>query len=449
MAETIAALATPAAPGAIAIVRLSGEGCLDIATKVFRGKNLKKRMMHYGEFVVSDEVIDNGLAVYMQAPNSYTGEDTVELFCHGSLVVARAILEELYKFGARPAQPGEFTRRAFLNGKLELSQAEAVVDLIDTETIEGAKNAAAQMSGRMGARINSIRYILLDLISSFYAYVDYPDEDIEEDRIDEMCQKLKDAINDMNRMIESFDEGKIIKDGVRCAIVGRPNAGKSSLLNAILGYKRSIVSDIPGTTRDTVEERARLGGVSLRLIDTAGLRKSDDVIEKIGIERTSAAIDEAQLVLTVFDGAEELTDEDVEIFESVKNKRAIAVVNKNDLGLSIDMTRIKSAFGDNVCVISARDEQGMESLSEKIAKIFADVEIKTNGETVTNARHISAIQRAKESAQSAYSALSSGFTPDVAIADLECAVNALGEITGETAGEQILARIFERFCVGK
>jgi len=449
MADTIAALATPAAPGAIAILRLSGDDCLMIAEKVFKGKKLNKRVMHYGEFVVSNKVVDNGLAVYMQAPNSYTGEDTVELFCHGSLVVARAILEELYKYGARPAQPGEFTRRAFLNGKLELSQAEAVVDLIDAETIESAQNAAAQMSGRMGERINSIRYAILDLISSFYAYVDYPDEDIEEAQIDEMCKSLSSAIDTMNHMIESFDEGKVIKDGVKCAIIGRPNAGKSSLLNAILGYKRSIVSDIPGTTRDTVEERVRLGGVSLRLVDTAGIRRSDDIIEKIGIERTNEAIDEAQLILAVFDGAEELTTEDIEILNSIKGKRAIAVINKNDLGIHIDVARIEKTFGDYVCIVSARDEQGLECLSEKIAKIFSGVELKTNGETVTNARHVSAIQRAKENAESAYSALSAGFTPDVAIADLENSVNALGEITGETAGEQILARIFERFCVGK
>ncbi len=449
MADTIAAIATAPAPGAIAIIRLSGEGALSTVKAVFKGKELRDRMMHYGEFIVSGSVIDNGLAVYMKAPNSYTGEDTVELFCHGSLIVARAILDELYKAGARPAQPGEFTRRAFLNGKLELSQAEAVIDLIDAETIEGAKSAAAQMAGRMGEKINSIRFVLLDLISSFYAYVDYPDEDIEDTQIAEMCDSLQKGIESLTKMIDSFEDGKIIKDGVRCAIIGKPNAGKSSLLNAILGFDRSIVSDIPGTTRDTVEERVRLGGVSLRLIDTAGIRCASDAIEKIGIERTNSAVEEAQLVLAVFDGSQELTTEDDDIFAACKNKNAIAIVNKDDLQQRIDMTKIEAEFGENVCVISAREEKGMDELNGKIAKIFSNVEFNTSGDTVTNARHAAALEKARENAQSALCALQAGFTPDVAIADLENSVNALGEITGETAGEQILARIFERFCVGK
>lgn len=449
MADTIAAIATPPALGAIAILRLSGDEALTIATKVFKAKKMSNRTMHYGEFVVSGSVIDNGLGVYMKAPNSYTGEDAVELFCHGSLIVARAILEELYKAGARPAKAGEFTQRAFLNGKMELSQAEAVIDLIDAETIEGAKSAAAQMAGKMGEKINSIRYVLLDLISSFYAYVDYPDEDIEDTEISEMCDKLQKCISKITDMINSFEDGKIIKDGVKCAIIGKPNAGKSSLLNAILGFDRSIVSDIPGTTRDTVEERVRLGGVSLRLIDTAGIRASSDTIEKIGIERTNSAVNEAQLVLAVFDGSKELTSEDVDIFSACKNKNTIAIVNKNDLQQRVDMAKIKETFGEHVCIISARKEVGLDALSDKIAELFAKVEINLSGETVTNARHAAALEKARENAESALSALKSGFTPDVAIADLENAVDALAEITGETAGEQILTRIFERFCVGK
>ncbi|MBR5479249.1 MAG: tRNA uridine-5-carboxymethylaminomethyl(34) synthesis GTPase MnmE [Clostridia bacterium] len=449
MADTIAAIATAPATGAIAIIRLSGDDALTIAQKVFGGKITKTRMMHYGEFIVSGDVIDNGLAAYMKAPNSYTGEDTVEFFCHGSLVVARAILEELYKNGARPAKAGEFTRRAFLNGKLELSQAEAVIDLIDAETVEGAKSAASQMAGRMGEKINSVRYTLLDLVSSFYAYVDYPDEDIEDTKIGEMVDRLREAEEKLTQMIDSFEDGKIIKDGVRCAIIGRPNAGKSSLLNAILGYERSIVSNIPGTTRDTVEERVRFGGVSLRLIDTAGIRKSEDAIEKIGIERTESAIDEAQLVLAVFDGSEELTPEDMRIAEYAKSKKLIAVVNKEDIAICIDMARLKEFFGENICVISAKNESGIEDLSKMVASLFWGIEINTSGEVVTNARHVSAIMRARENVKNATDALGMGYPPDVAISDLENAINALGEITGETASEQILTRIFERFCVGK
>ncbi len=453
MAETIAAIATAQATGAIAILRLSGDTALEVAKCVFKSKaDLDKniRKMCYGEFLARDgKAIDSGLAVYMKAPNSYTGEDTVELFCHGSLVSQREILEALCANGARHAKAGEFTRRAFLNGKLELSQAEAVIDLIDAETVEAARNAEAQLEGHMGKKITAVRDKILDVIASFYAYVDYPDEEITENSQSETVKILNSANDILSKLYDSFDQGRILKDGVRCALVGRPNVGKSSVLNALLGYDRSIVSDIPGTTRDTVEEKVRVGNIHLRLIDTAGLRASSDEIEKIGIERTEKSLENAELVLAVFDGSNELKAEDEKVIALSEGKCAIALVNKNDLDLKINIQRIKDSFGERVCVLSARENSGIDELCSMICEIFENREVYASGEIITNARHAQAIFDAKEKISSAINTLESGFTPDIAISDLEGAVDKLGEITGQTASEQILGRIFERFCVGK
>lgn len=453
MAETIAAIATPQATGAIAILRLSGDTALEIAKKVFISKSdlcKNVRKMCYGEFLARDKKpIDSGLAVYMKSPNSYTGEDTVEFFCHGSLISQREILEALYQNGARPAKAGEFTHRAFLNGKLELTQAEAVIDLIDAETVEAARNAEAQLEGHIGKKITAVRDDILDVIATFYAYVDYPDEDITELKQSETLDVLNSASETLSKLYNSFGHGKIIKDGVRCALVGRPNVGKSSVLNALLGYDRSIVSNIPGTTRDTVEEKVNIGSIRLRLIDTAGLRNSNDEIEKIGIERTEKSLSDAELVLAVFDGSEELNSEDARVIELTEGKCAIAIVNKNDLQLKIDMQKIESAFGKNVCILSAQKSEGMENLCDIIKKLFESREVYASGEIITNARHATAIFDAKEKVASAIQTINAGFTPDIAINDLEDAVSRLGEITGQTASEQILQRIFERFCVGK
>ncbi len=453
MAETIAAIATPQATSAIAILRLSGDESLEIAKKVFISKSdlcKNVRKMCYGEFLARDgKPIDSGLAVYMKAPNSYTGEDTVEFFCHGSLISQREILEALYENGARPAKAGEYTHRAFLNGKLELTQAEAVIDLIDAETVEAARNAEAQLEGHIGKKITAVRDEILDVIATFYAYVDYPDEDITELKQTETLEILSNAKKTLSKLHESFKHGKIIKDGVRCALVGRPNVGKSSVLNALLGYDRSIVSNIPGTTRDTVEEKVNIGNIRLRLIDTAGLHASNDEVEKIGIERTEKSLSDAELVLAVFDGSEELNSEDERVISLIQGKCAIAIVNKNDLQLKIDMQKIESAFGKNVCILSAQKNEGMDTLCDEIKELFENREVYASGEIITNARHAAAIFDAKEKVESAIQTINAGFTPDIAISDLEDAVSRLGEITGQTASEQILTRIFERFCVGK
>ncbi len=453
MADTIAAIATAPAVAAIAIIRLSGDQSVAIANHVFRSKqNLSDhpREMLYGNFINREKsLLDHGLAVYMKAPNSYTGEDTVEFYCHGSLIVQRELLATIYSAGARPAEPGEFTQRAFLNGKMDLVQAEAVIDLIDAETVDCAKNAAAQMEGRMGSGITSIRDQLLDIIASFYAYVDYPDEEIDEPTLLQTLKALTEIRDFLDQMISSFDQGQIMKNGVQCALIGRPNAGKSSVLNTLLGFERSIVSDIPGTTRDTIEEKVRIGNVILNLIDTAGLRQSEDEIEKIGIARATKAAESAELILAVFDGTVPLESADEEVLAIAQNRNAIALINKNDLSLCIDIEKIRGTFGSRVCIISAQKKEGFDELRRQIAEMFDMIALPCDGRTVTNARHAAALEKAQDHVLQALSILQEGFTPDIATSDLELAVDALGEITGQTASEQVLTRIFERFCVGK
>lgn len=453
MADTIAAIATPPAVGAIAIIRLSGAQSVAIAKHVFRSRqelSAYPRKMIYGDFLCHDgALLDHGLAVYMNAPNSYTGEDTVEFYCHGSLIVQKELLASLYDAGARAAAPGEFTQRAFLNGKMDLVQAEAVIDLIDAETIDCAKNAAAQMEGQMGGDITSVRDQLLDIISSFYAYVDYPDEDIDEPALLQTLKILSDVYGHLDRMVSSFDQGQIMKNGIRCALIGRPNAGKSSVLNALLGFERSIVSDIPGTTRDTIEEKVRIGNVILNLIDTAGLRQSKNEIERIGIARATKAAESAELILAVFDGTVPLEKEDEAVLEIAQNRSAIALINKNDLPLCTDIEKIRGTFGSRVCIVSAQTKEGFDELRRQIAEMFNMLVLPCDGRTVTNARHAAALKKAQDYVAQALSALRDGFTPDISISELEHAVDSLGEITGQTASEQVLTRIFERFCVGK
>lgn len=453
MADTIAAIATAPSSGAIGILRLSGENVLSVVKTVFQANNNlaeKPRSMVYGDmYDKSGNIIDHGLAVYMKAPHSYTGEDTVELFCHGSLVVQKELLAALYFAGARPAQPGEFTRRAFLNGKMDLVQAEAVIDLIDSETICSARNAAAQMQGGIGKKLVTARDQLIDIAASFYAYVDYPDEEIDEISKNDMIAILCSVAQKFKQLIDTFDQGRIIKEGVRCAILGRPNAGKSSVLNALLGFERSIVSNIPGTTRDTIEEKIKIGEIVLHLVDTAGLRTTVNEIEQIGVQRAYSAAETAELILAVFDGSVPLQEEDIKVIELTRGCRTIAIVNKNDLELCADINKILDIFGKYVCIVSAQQNVGFNELRKKIAEMFDIEGIPCNGEVVTNARHRQALATAHECILRAVNVLTAGFTPDIAVVDIEAAINSLGEITGQTASEQVIGRIFERFCVGK
>ncbi|MDD6188189.1 MAG: tRNA uridine-5-carboxymethylaminomethyl(34) synthesis GTPase MnmE [Clostridiales bacterium] len=459
MSDTIAAVSTLMGRSAIGILRMSGDDAVEIASRVFRPDNGKalgdcgtRRMINGALYGDGGEVIDQCVAVFCRAPHSYTGENTVELQCHGSPTVLTAGLRSLFAAGARQATRGEFTKRAFLNGKLDLAQSEAVIDLIDAETEEMMRNAAAQLGGAMSGRMDAIYSGLTDIMSHFHAVIDYPDEEIEPFELENVINTLGSSAAEISRLLKTFERGRVVREGVRCAIIGRPNAGKSSLLNALLGYDRAIVTDIPGTTRDTIEEKLMLGGVMLRIADTAGLRETGDVVERMGVERARAAAENAELIFALFDGSKPLCEDDDAVIEGAKAaKHAVAVVNKSDLGRALsagDEARLSAAFG-RVCAVSAKNAEGLDALEEAVADIFKDNAPVPSGEMITNERQAQALRRALEGVTRAKDALALGLTPDAVLTDVEEAMSAIGEITGRTVREDITARIFERFCVGK
>ena len=456
MGDTIAALATSAGVSAIGIVRLSGDGALCVADRVFRADSGIKMLdaeagrLYYGKLLdEAGNVLDLCLCTVSRAPKSYTGEDTAEFFCHGSPVVLSGLLRLLFANGARQAEAGEFTKRAFLNGKLDLSQAEAVVDLIDAETRAAAKNAASQLVGALGNKIEGIYSRLLEIMAHFYAVIDYPDEDIEDFQLVSYAETFDSIARELRRLYSSYDRGLILKGGIPTAIAGRPNVGKSSLLNALLGYDRAIVTGIAGTTRDTIEEKAVIGALLLRLTDTAGIRKTSDEIERLGVERSVKALSGARLTLCVFDGSEPMSEDDRSVLRTINPASVtIAVVNKSDLPQKLDWEELLK-LGLPVCGISALTGEGLELLEKEIAAAFFSADDGAAGEIITNARQADAVRRASAHTESAGAAVREGFTPDAALTDIEAALSALGEITGKTIREDIISRIFERFCVGK
>ena len=455
MSDTIAAIATAQAPSAIGILRLSGPDTCAILDGVFCPKNGKPmsaqdgRNMVYGTLLDSaGRVIDNALCVLFRAPNSYTGEDCAEIHCHGSPIVLNEGLTSLFAKGARQAKGGEFTRRAFLNGRMDLIQAEAVVDLIDAETAEAARNAVGQLSGTLSRTVEEIYEALMAVVSRFYAVVDYPDEDIEDLQRAELLDTLRRSENKLQELLATFSRGKLLKSGVPTVILGKPNAGKSSLLNALLGYERAIVTDVAGTTRDTVEEKVRLDHVLLRLIDTAGIRETADSVEKIGVERSRVAAGKASLALLVLDGSAPLDAEDeaaIAVAEGVAN--LVVIVNKADLPRRIDVGALADRF-DNVISLSAKTGEGITTLTDHITSLYPAGSA-AQGELLTNARQADAVSRAWNAVREARSALRIGMTPDVVLSDAENALSALGELNGKSLREDLVATIFSRFCVGK
>lgn len=453
MSDVIAAVSTGNQVSAIGIIRLTGDGCADVAGKVFTLNNKKpladapdKRLCLGSLHDKHGRVIDNCCVIYSRGPHSYTGEDTVEFHCHGSPAVLAAGLEALYLAGARPAKRGEFTKRAFLGGKLDLTQAEAVIDLIEADTPEAAANAAGQVSGVLQKKLAPIYDDLTNLCSHFHAVLDYPDEDIEDFGLTSYEGALRQDTKALHTLLSSYGQGRILRQGVAAAIVGKPNVGKSSLLNAMAGFDRVIVTDIPGTTRDTVEETVMLGSTRLRLIDTAGIRDTADTVEAIGVERSKKAMEDADLVIFVCDSSKPLDAEDEAIIDlCLEHRNAIALINKSDLGRKIAPSELPFMAVIPVC---AKTGEGLEQVADMVDAMF-EGESPCDGSILTNARQYDAIRRAYDAMNAALKALKSGLTPDAVLTDVEAAMEAMGEVTGATVREDITARIFERFCVGK
>ena len=461
MTDTIAAQSTAYGPAAIGILRLSGPEAIDIAQRCFRPYNKKPltacapRSMVYGELLDCDgAVIDYCVCVYTPGPNTYTGENTAELQCHGSPMVLTLGLESLFKAGARQATAGEFTRRAFLNGKLDLAQAEAVGDLLEARSRESARHAAGQLSGALSRKLGEIYSALIDMMAHFHAVLDYPDEDIDPFRMEELSDNLSAQEGALRALLSTCRRGQMLTQGISCAIVGRPNAGKSSLLNALAGYERAIVTDIPGTTRDTIDVPAQIGGLPFRFIDTAGLRDSDDPIEQMGVERSRSAMEGADLIMMVCDGSDALTAEDAALLaQALSITDTLLVWNKSDLPsapvpvLSLSPEQEKRL---RIVEVSAKTGSGLEEL-ERTLRALAPLDLGSGsyGELLTNQRQEDAARRALNSVVRAREALDMGITPDALLTDVEEALSAVGELTGQSVREDITDRIFSKFCVGK
>ena len=448
--DTIAAIATAMSNSGIGIVRISGAESINIVKKIYKGKKLTDHAIHYGFIKDGEETIDEVLVMVMNGPHSFTGEDTVEINCHGGVYVVKRVLETVIKAGARPAEPGEFTKRAFLNGKIDLSQAEAVIDIINSKNEYALKSSISQLKGNVQKKIQEIRAEIL----YHTAFIETALDDPEHISVDGYGDKLKitvdNLLDELDKLIKSSDNGRMIKEGIKTVIVGKPNAGKSSLLNVLVGEERAIVTDIEGTTRDVLEESIRLHGISLNVMDTAGIRDTEDVVEKIGVNKAKEQAEEADLVIYVVDASRELDQNDFDIMDMIRYKKSIILLNKTDLDTVVSKNTIKSYIEKPMIEISAKEEKGIEQLEETLKNMFFDGEISFNDEVyITNIRHKTALTDAFESLKKVIFSIENDMPEDFYSIDLLDAYESLGSITGETIGEDLVNEIFSKFCMGK
>src|SRR5579875_309038 len=469
--DTIAAIATPPGEGGIAIIRISGKKSIQIIERVFKreGKGrvseMESHRLYLGHIFdpESEKTLDRVLCVFMKSTHSYTGEDVVEIHSHGGYLVPKRILSLIFKHGARPARPGEFTLRAFLNGRMDLAQAEAVADVVNAQTEEGLRQAELQLEGVLSHRVGEFKETLMDILAEIEAHVDFPEEDIDQFVREEMIQRLARLVEEMDRLLSTYEEGRIIKHGVYTAILGKPNVGKSSLLNQLVMRERAIVSPYPGTTRDFIEETIDIKGIPLRLVDTAGLRATADEVERVGVEFAKKKAEEAELIIAVVDGSAELDEDDFEVLNRVQesmvtdgtnrdNKKGILVINKSDLPQKLPEEHLAGILPEGRIVrTSAKLGFGMEELKDKIYEVLIRKRDRMEGNEIiiTELRHKVAIERAKKSLAAFLKAMERGESPEFLAVDLRSALDFLGEITGEVTTEDILGRIFSKFCIGK
>lgn len=453
--STIAAISTGMSPGGIGVIRISGKDAVEIAQKVFISKNgkplssLKGYSALFGNVVDDNNIpVDEAVALVFKAPKSYTGEDVVEISCHGGLYVTKTVLRAVLNAGASPAEVGEFTKRAFLNGKTDLAKAEAVMNIISSHGEQEAKAAFNTLEGKLSEKISEINHILVAASASLQAWVDYPDDEIEELSAGKLLESIENARNELHSLIQRFDSGKAIIGGVRTAIVGRPNVGKSTLMNMLLGEDCSIVTAVAGTTRDVVKETAVIGNVTLLLADTAGLRSTEDEVEKIGVDRAKRCLDNSDFVLAVFEMSQKLTDEDREIISLIGNKKRVAILNKSDLTPSLEKDEIKKYF-DTVVEISAKSGKGRDEVQKAVEKVLDTADFDPSVATLINERQRNCCTEAKNALDEAISALKSGITLDAVNVTIDDAVGKLLTLTGEKASDAVINEIFSRFCVGK
>lgn len=455
--DTIAAIATAMSNSGIGIVRISGDEALDVADRIFRPKkgnrkvsDMETHTIHYGYVTDGDEVIDEVMLLIMKAPRSYTCEDTIEIDCHGGVLVMKKILETVLKYGARPAEPGEFTKRAFLNGRIDLSQAESVIDVINAQNELALKSSVSQLQGAVLEKIKAIRAVVLHEIAFIESALDDPEHVSLEGYPEQLHEIMSDAHSKVKKLLDSSDNGKMLKEGINTAIVGKPNAGKSSLLNILVGEERAIVTEIAGTTRDILQEQIQIGGIGLNVIDTAGIRDTEDIVEKIGVNKSREYIEKADLIIYVVDSSTELDENDQEIIEAIQNKKAIVLLNKSDLDAKTDASVLQTQLSKPILSISAKNNTGIHELETLIEEMFFSGKLSFNDEVyITNIRQKNALAEAQNSLKMVLQSIADGMPEDFFTIDMMNAYEALGTIIGESIGEDLVNEIFSKFCMGK